>query len=428
MQRIRMSLATVTLATCVTGVIAVSFAEDGKSGPVLPPPSLFDEEPTQVRAVQSARGEPAPVVVKAKPAPVSAAPEAVAPAPVLRDSEVAPPRKVVWWKPWTWFSGGSKPAAVASEPVSAASEPAQQKAVEEVQAAHGVDGYAFDRPSKIIRTGMGTCLKTGMWEAGSPQSASADCGAPVAAQESPAPMKDAAKTAPAAKAERASATADKAATQAYQNPVEVSALAPEREISPKALSVDDGKFESMRMEAGTQPVQEASPKQPVAPQPASIGGKKAAAKNSGQDKADASALTADMPLSMSAEALFGFKSAKLLWGGQQQLDKVATQLKGGDFQTVRVVGHTDRVGTPDRNKKLSLRRAKAVKEYLVLKGVEPDRIVVDGKGAAEPITEPRQCAGLSMTARRACQAPDRRVEIVVMRALAKKKSDDHAGG
>lgn len=412
MRRNLVSLAAVTLGLSVAGVIAVSFAQDGKPGPVLPPPSLFDEPQSDVRAVDSVSGTPPTAVVKAKPAPASVKAETAAPVTIQEDAEVEPPAKRVWWKPWTWFAGRSKPVAAPVEREPVATEPMPSKTAQSGRAA---DGYAFDSPSKIIRSGMGTCLKTGMWDG---SAGGSECGDNVASQDSRPMAIDTGKQGDAN--ESKSAGGDRPATPqaAEPAPVVVSALAPEREIANKPLG-ENGQFETMQVDSAAQ---------------GSDGkgmGDKSAAQSSGKDAPSKGAISPsnlDKPLSMSAEALFAFKSSKLLWGGKQQLDKVAAQLVDGDFQTVRVVGHTDRVGAPDRNKRLSLKRAKAVKEYLVLKGVEPDRIIVEGRGASDPITAPRQCERLSTTARRACEAPDRRVEIVVTRALAKKKQDSHVGG
>jgi outer membrane protein OmpA-like peptidoglycan-associated protein len=48
-----------------------------------------------------------------------------------------------------------------------------------------------------------------------------------------------------------------------------------------------------------------------------------------------------------------------------------------------VIGHADASGTPEANQVLSLRRAEAVKSYLVQKGAEPDMLVVAGVGAKD---------------------------------------------
>ena len=68
---------------------------------------------------------------------------------------------------------------------------------------------------------------------------------------------------------------------------------------------------------------------------------------------------------------------------KKQLDVFADVLKGkkGSGRQVRVIGHADASGTPEVNEALSLRRAEAVKSYLVQRGAEPDMLVVVGVGS-----------------------------------------------
>jgi OOP family OmpA-OmpF porin len=82
---------------------------------------------------------------------------------------------------------------------------------------------------------------------------------------------------------------------------------------------------------------------------------------------------------------------------------------------VTVEGHTDRLGTPDYNQRLSQERADAVKAYLVSTGkVDPMKITAVGKGESNPVTSPEACRGAAATAALiACLQPDRRVEIEV---------------
>ncbi len=54
---------------------------------------------------------------------------------------------------------------------------------------------------------------------------------------------------------------------------------------------------------------------------------------------------------------------------------------------VEIVGHTDNQGKHDKNVKLSEDRAKSVKQFLVDKGIDGDRIVTSGRGPDEPIAD-----------------------------------------
>lgn len=58
---------------------------------------------------------------------------------------------------------------------------------------------------------------------------------------------------------------------------------------------------------------------------------------------------------------------------------------GFESETVLIEGHTDASGEAGYNQQLSLRRAGAVRDYLVNQyGIDPQRLVVAGKGEAEP--------------------------------------------
>lgn len=435
MRRIWVPVAALAASVFVAGWMAQSSAEDQRPGVALPPPSLFDDAPNQVRAVGTPAAAPASAVVQAKPA---AAVKAEANLPPPENFEEPQAGKVVWWKPWTWFSGRTRRNAEPAQPPVAVTPKAVQPQIE----AH--NGFAVDSPSQRIRTGMGGCVKTGMWQGdgkadpcGAGQTAEA--AAPLTATPASAATANASTpTAPAAAPKAAATTAAVPIAPAPQpERVEVSALVPEQDDQRRPLGEKDS-FDSVRVNAaGTDAL---SPSSVAAARAGrSAGGDAGTAREEVAKSAPSPApapasaarpaprLVEDRPLSMSAEALFGFKSATLLHGGKVQLDDFAKKLSDGDYQNVLVVGHTDRVGAPVRNKRLSLRRAKAVKEYLVMKGIAPNRISVDGRGAAEPVTEPRQCDGLPMTARRACMSPDRRVEIVVTRALAKRRPEAAPG-
>ncbi len=112
---------------------------------------------------------------------------------------------------------------------------------------------------------------------------------------------------------------------------------------------------------------------------------------------------------------FRIGSAELPELLKKQLDVFADVLKGkkGTGRQVRVVGHADASGTPEGNQALSVRRAEAVKAYLVSSGgFSADKISTAGLGEGSPTTQPGDCKGTQATqALRACLQPDRRVDV-----------------
>jgi outer membrane protein OmpA-like peptidoglycan-associated protein len=86
------------------------------------------------------------------------------------------------------------------------------------------------------------------------------------------------------------------------------------------------------------------------------------------------------------------------------LDQVALTLKANpDIKRVRIEGHTDDTGSREVNIQLSKARASAVREYLIAKGVKPDRLRSEGYGPDKPIA-----TGSSPESR----AKNRRVEFI----------------
>ena len=77
-----------------------------------------------------------------------------------------------------------------------------------------------------------------------------------------------------------------------------------------------------------------------------------------------------------------------------------------------MTGHTDRLGTDAHNQPLSLRRADAVRDYLVSKGVPRDKIETIGMGEKQPLPGV-VCDQKNQKALIECLAPNRRVEVEV---------------
>ena len=99
---------------------------------------------------------------------------------------------------------------------------------------------------------------------------------------------------------------------------------------------------------------------------------------------------------------FDTNSAHLTSASNAVLDRVAEALKANPDVRVEVGGHTDNTGTKAINNRLSTERAKAVKDYLVGKGVSASRLESKGYGSKEPIADNKTADG---------RAKNRRVEL-----------------
>jgi OOP family OmpA-OmpF porin len=117
---------------------------------------------------------------------------------------------------------------------------------------------------------------------------------------------------------------------------------------------------------------------------------------------------------ISADALFDFDKAVLRPEGRAKLDDVVAKSRQLTLEVVIAVGHTDRFGSDAYNQKLSERRAGAVKDYLVSKGIPANRIYTEGKGKKQPVTKPGDCKGAKSPKVIACLQPDRRVDIEII--------------
>lgn len=102
---------------------------------------------------------------------------------------------------------------------------------------------------------------------------------------------------------------------------------------------------------------------------------------------------------------FDTDSAALKQNAFTELDAFASYLENVADSKVEVTGHTDTVGNAGYNQQLSERRANAVKDYLISKGISADRISVEGAGETKPIANNNTAEG---------RAQNRRVEVEIV--------------
>ena len=121
--------------------------------------------------------------------------------------------------------------------------------------------------------------------------------------------------------------------------------------------------------------------------------------------APAPAPAAATKVTYAADAFFDFDKSTLKADGKAKLDDLVGKVKGINLEVIIAVGHTDSVGADAYNQQLSVRRAEAVKAYLVTKGVEKNRVYTEGKGEKQPVADNKTSEG---------RAKNRRVEIEVV--------------
>lgn len=102
--------------------------------------------------------------------------------------------------------------------------------------------------------------------------------------------------------------------------------------------------------------------------------------------------------------LFEGESAKLMATARERLDRVVQVLQEVRGRSISVKGYMDASGDSTHDADLSRRRAEAVRQYLVSRGVAPDRVHAIGLGTADPVASDASVDG---------RHQNRRVEIVV---------------
>ena len=110
----------------------------------------------------------------------------------------------------------------------------------------------------------------------------------------------------------------------------------------------------------------------------------------------------EIRLDIPSGVTFDFNSAALRPDFRHSLDQVAQTLTSYQSTYVNVGGHTDAIGSDAINQRLSEARANTVADYLVQRGVAPQRIATRGFGKSQPIASNETEEG---------RARNRRVEI-----------------
>jgi outer membrane protein OmpA-like peptidoglycan-associated protein len=289
------------------------------------------------------------------------------------------------------------PASVAAKPMRASAS---------ANDTGGRGQYAFDVPRCTIRTGMqANCVKMGLW---SPVAATLDRDPSVVAMK-PIPAKTAAPV---------------ATTPVATTPVATTPVATTQVATTQVATTQPSKPVPAGSAPAPTPVRQARPEPvevvPLPPAPPAAREERPLEPEIKEETLTALAETRLMPepdfdeLTLSAGALFPLSSSNIKPSGHEKLDEFVEHLKGMQFETVHIVGHTDPTGPKAMNERLSKRRAEAVKDYLVSKGIDPKRIKTAGKGGSEPLPKTKDCDALPRTEKIICYAPDRRVEIDVV--------------
>lgn len=176
-------------------------------------------------------------------------------------------------------------------------------------------------------------------------------------------------------------------------------LMPEEQAAPRAFRTRGLEFNAGAAPAATTlgggPAASTAAVAPAAPAPRAAVAAAAAASSQPSASSSGGAIMA-VPIE------FDFDSADIRPDWYGTLDGLAQVLSESGSLTLVIEGHTDGKGSPGYNLDLSKRRAAAVRDYLVSRGVSPSRLTVIGKGMGEPlVADPADPANRRVQFRRA---------------------------
>ncbi len=101
---------------------------------------------------------------------------------------------------------------------------------------------------------------------------------------------------------------------------------------------------------------------------------------------------------------FDYNSSALKTGSWTELQRIVDMLNSNRGIKIEIQGHTDNIGGRDFNINLSKRRAEAIKDYLILQGIDRDRLFVKAFGYSKPVASNEEESG---------RVQNRRVEVMV---------------
>lgn len=249
-------------------------------------------------------------------------------------------------------------------------------------------GYLADSNHDVVRSGTGLCWHTGTWTPADATVVGCDnflapAPAPVAKPSEPAAPVVAAPpvAAPVVETPAPAVAEVPAVVDSAPAAMEAPALA-EAPPAPPAI-VEAPPAPPAIVEAPPAPAAVAPPKPaaPVAPAPTAV------------------------KVTFETDTFFAFDKSVLQPAGKAKLEDLVSKLQGTDIEVIVATGHTDSTGTDDYNQKLSMRRANAVKAFLVSKGLPAERVFTEGKGEKQPVASNKTAEG---------RAKNRRVEVEVV--------------
>lgn len=123
-------------------------------------------------------------------------------------------------------------------------------------------------------------------------------------------------------------------------------------------------------------------------------------------ESDKEEIVLDRVYPLTVSIYFAFDSHTLSGESKTRLTEIFQQYTDGQDVQVELIGHTDDIGTPQYNDRLSIKRAKAAEDFLLSAGLAEERVKTEGRGELEPVAPNETPEG---------RRQNRRVKIVVVK-------------